>query len=288
MPSIQKKRIVKLSLIITTLFALFIALKIGLAFWNLFTFDTSRLLVHQEQLDQEGSPKIPKILHQTFKTNATLPINWEKAQKSCRALNPEFQYIFWTDESARQFIEKEYPLDLENYDSYSYNIQRVDAMRYCILQSFGGIYLDLDIGCKKPLDKLLGFTGLLPQTKPFGVSNDMMAAEPRHPFFKQVIKDLKSRNSWYGAKYPTVMFSTGPTFIDFVLMRYKGNDMHVLPEDQYGNGRNSFFYHVHGSSWHGSDSSFVMFIYHHYVLSTLIGAFLLLCILWFVARLVRK
>jgi hypothetical protein len=35
----------------------------------------------------------------------------------------------------------------------------------------------------------------------------------RHPFFCQLITNLKSANRFYGSAYPTVFFSTGPAFV---------------------------------------------------------------------------
>ena len=49
-------------------------------------------------------------------------------------------------------MNKEYSSFLPVYESYPYNIQRVDAARYFILYHFGGVYLDLDIGCKSNRD----------------------------------------------------------------------------------------------------------------------------------------
>jgi len=40
---------------------------------------------------------------------------------------------------------KEYPWFLETFDSYPYNIERADVIRYFALYHFGGIYLDLDL-----------------------------------------------------------------------------------------------------------------------------------------------
>ena len=51
---------------------------------------------------------------------------------------------FWTDESSRDFIAKEYSDFLETYDSYPYTIQRADVIRYFVLVHYGGTYIDLD------------------------------------------------------------------------------------------------------------------------------------------------
>lgn len=48
--------------------------------------------------------------------------------------------------------QEHYPWFLPTYRSYAYAIQRVDVVRYFLLHHYGGLYLDLDVGCKKRLD----------------------------------------------------------------------------------------------------------------------------------------
>lgn len=62
----------------------------------------------------------------------------------------------WTNEKARNFIAKEYDWFLETYDNYPYPIMRADAIRYFILNHYGGIYIDLDDVCPSPR-QLLSF-----------------------------------------------------------------------------------------------------------------------------------
>lgn len=91
---------------------------------------------------------IPKIIHQTWK-NTKIPDNWIDAQKSCKILHPDYKYILWTHEDMDKFVKSEYPNFYKTYISYKYDIQRCDAFRYLVLYTYGGIYLDLDIVCKK-------------------------------------------------------------------------------------------------------------------------------------------
>ena len=48
---------------------------------------------------------IPKIIHQTYKTN-DIPDAWKQGQQACINLHNDYQYILWTDEMAREFISK--------------------------------------------------------------------------------------------------------------------------------------------------------------------------------------
>ena len=89
----------------------------------------------------------------------------------------------------------------------------VPARRYVLLYLYGGIYLDLDIECTKPLDFLRAYPFVMPATRPVGFSNDFLAASPQHPFVGRLLRALPAWNVWLLTKYPTVMFSTGPMFV---------------------------------------------------------------------------
>ena len=45
--------------------------------------------------------------------------------------------------------QEHYPWFLPTYQSYPYAIQRVDVLRYFLLHSLGGVYIDLDMGCRR-------------------------------------------------------------------------------------------------------------------------------------------
>lgn len=184
--------------------------------------------------------------------------------------------MLWTDASSREFIANEYPWFLDTFDGYTYPIQRADAIRYFVLYHFGGVYIDLDIGCTKRLDPLLPYNIILPRTKPVGVSNDLMFAEKKHPFMAQTIHNLISWDYSWVLNYPTVMFSTGPMFLSFQYgiwnagnpptAEYPGGEVRILPKSLYGKNAlpedvpNSFFTHYYGSSWHADDAAFIGFL----------------------------
>lgn len=219
---------------------------------------------------------IPKIIHQTYK-NEHIPKLWQPGQQACVELHHDYQYILWTDDTAREFIAEEYPWFLKTWDSYPYPIQRADAIRYFALAHYGGIYIDLDDGCVRRLDPLLTVPAFVRQTVPTGISNDVMGAVPKHPFFLKVLDSLqKYKRNWL-VPYITIMFSTGPLFLSVMLKQYKrygvpeaGKVRILLPED-YKTHTLSFFAISPGSSWHLDDAKFVKSLANHIGLATLGG-----------------
>ncbi|KAF9818329.1 hypothetical protein IEO21_02844 [Rhodonia placenta] len=218
---------------------------------------------------------IPRILHQTWKSE-TLPEKWVDVSQGCRDMMPDYEYMLWTDASSREFIAEHYPWFLETFDGYTYPIQRADAIRYFILHHYGGIYLDLDIGCLRPLDPLLVYPVILPKTIPVGVSNDLIFSAARHPFMEQTIHGLMGFDHSWVLNYPTVMFSTGPMFLSAQYGLYTsthpptlaqpGGEVRILPKSLYGKNAkpeeapHSFFSHYYGSSWHADDAAFIGFL----------------------------
>jgi mannosyltransferase OCH1-like enzyme len=229
--------------------------------------------------------KIPRIIHQTWKEK-TLPPQWQAVRDECAHMHPDYKYMLWTDADSRKFLVDNYPWFLPIFDAYPYPIQRADAIRYFILHKYGGIYMDLDVGCLRRLDPLLRFEVVLPKTIPVGVSNDVMASAPGHPFMDHLIHNLVTFNHRYLTHYPTVMFSTGPMFVSASYGLYVDanggavpstpsnpsagfSGIRVLPKALYGKNAkpseapDSFFRHFYGSSWHAGDAGFLIFLREH-------------------------
>lgn len=208
-------------------------------------------------IDHERS--IPRIIHQTY-ISENVPLEWKYSQQSVKFWNDGFEYIFWTDETLRTFINENYPNFINTYDSYPYAIQRVDAARYFLLYHFGGFYLDLDIGCHRSLEDLRAYQAILPKTEPLGFSNDFMASSKRHPFFRQLTNALSVWNVHLGLPDLTVLVSTGPLFLTnqyHSALPSTLEGVKTLPHSLYAEKSDlAYFYHVQGSTWHRLDAAF--------------------------------
>ncbi|BGP36475.1 hypothetical protein JCM10450v2_000375 [Rhodotorula kratochvilovae] len=212
-------------------------------------------LVQSDAADR--TPLVPKIIHATWKTDTV----------------PTREFKLWSDAASRAFIAEHYPWFLTTFDGYTYPIQRADVIRYFVLHHYGGVYMDLDIGCRRNLDPLLYFEVVLPATIPVGVSNDLMFSQRGHPFMDLVIHNLITFDHTYGTNYPTVMFSTGPMFLSAVYGMWPKEldegverQVRILPRKWYGKNaplsemETSYFDHFYGSSWHADDAGFITFL----------------------------
>ena len=102
----------------------------------------------------QNSCHIPPILHQTWKSR-NVPGETAQYMKSWRKFHPEWQYRFSTDEDNMKFMAKYYPEWLPMFKAYPKAIQRADAIRYFLLNTFGGVYVDLDFEALRPLEGFL-------------------------------------------------------------------------------------------------------------------------------------
>lgn len=274
-------------------FLLIVFLLLGLAIRSVFTLitllfeDASADAIHRSELPAPNStltnpsPQlIPKIIHQTY-INSSIPTPWQAAQQSCIDLHPDYEYILWTDAKSHDFIKREYPWFLETFENYPYNIQRADAIRYFVLVYYGGVYIDLDDGCKRRLDPLLSYSAWLRRTIPTGISNDAMGASPQHPFFLRVIEHLQNYNRSWFLPYITIMGSTGPLFLSVMWKKYMNHHRNEAPDwvgrvrvlmpDEYSKHSWSFFNIFKGNSWHQGDAKLIFWMGQHWMFLTAAG-----------------
>lgn len=98
------------------------------------------------------------IIHQIFfdigkgKSIKAFP-NWEKNVAVNKKLNPTFRHILWTDKTAQTFINKHYPQYKPMINSFPHKFYLIDFFRYLVLAKMGGVYIDLDVRCKKAIPK---------------------------------------------------------------------------------------------------------------------------------------
>jgi mannosyltransferase OCH1-like enzyme len=223
---------------------------------------------------------IPKIIHQTWKT-LNIPDEWKDAVESCKNQHKDYKHIIWSHEMMESFVKKEYPDFYNVYMAYPYDIQRCDAFRYLVLYKYGGIYLDMDVICKKKIDSILEYDLVL--TKSLNVensyTNSFYMVIPNHPFIKFCIDNLPDYvNSYkYFGKHWHVMNSTGPNFLTNMIKKYGEKNiknLYILNNKEYAGDctvcnestckGGIYFSHTIGQSWNSWDSLFYNFLLCNY------------------------
>eukprot|EP00038_Savillea_parva_P004104 m.134137 g.134137 ORF g.134137 m.134137 type:complete len:345 (+) comp11376_c0_seq6:313-1347(+) len=218
--------------------------------------------------------KIPKIIHQTYKST-DLPPAWKSAPAMWRETHPDWKYMFWTDEKNRELIATKFPWFLDTFDGYVNPIQRADAVRYFILYEYGGVYADMDLFPLRSLEPMLrNSEAMLSETPNVGLTNAFMSSTAKNDFFKFVIDELERHKSPLLGRFSRhwhIMLSTGPTFIwkmasDYARCPDRPNRITVdtMPAWVWGKCKickrtctappDGFLQHAQGDSWHHWDS----------------------------------
>jgi len=175
----------------------------------------------------EQARRVPKIVHQTWKACDGTPMPQAGWRESCVQMNPDWSFWLWTDEDNRNLIAEHYPSFLKTYDGYDHFMKRVDAARIFYLHRFGGVYMDMDFACLKPLDMLPmppGEAWFSYQRRDISastvfsqggaVANNVMGGPPHHPFYAYAIEGLRAQAS------RPLLKSTGPDFLSGYLTHY--------------------------------------------------------------------
>ena len=157
---------------------------------------------------------IPRIIHQ-FWDKPTPPRSVADQIETWRTLNPAYQHILWNDETAAAYLGKMVGPDAAAlFKACALPASRADVFRCAVLFLQGGVYVDADQQCMKPLDTLLEGVDAdaLLYHVPFRhksgavrwrLRNDFMAGPARSPFFGRAlatifnnIRTRSSQNVW--------------------------------------------------------------------------------------------
>mmetsp|Transcript_50455 Transcript_50455/g.151963 ORF Transcript_50455/g.151963 Transcript_50455/m.151963 type:complete len:367 (-) Transcript_50455:77-1177(-) len=71
----------------------------------------------------------------------------------CEEINPNYEVRFFDNEASRSLVAEHFPEFLSLYDDLDENVMRADMWRYLVLYRYGGVYLDFDVECKRPIDE---------------------------------------------------------------------------------------------------------------------------------------
>jgi len=171
--------------------------------------------------DQEV--KIPKIIHQIWLGSPVPPVlkrymnTWIKYH-----VGREWQYKLWTEEDIAQFTL----YNQKFYDASDNYGVKSDIARWEILYRIGGVYVDTDFECFRPLD-ILNYTydfyiALQPLDTLFvQLGIGLVGTVPEHPIVKHCIETIK--DDWQEKGAPK---KTGP--IHFTRSFY-----HAADQDGY-------------------------------------------------------
>lgn len=166
---------------------------------------------------------IPHTIHQIyFGGESAAPENYRRWAATWREKHPRWRYEFWDAKRCRDLVATHYPWFLEIYDGYRHRIQRVDAVRCFILHRHGGVYADMDIECRRPIDDLVAGRDLLLGALGVGYTNAIMGSAPGHRLWVHAFQKMGERRHRFSRNAPLwskltmpmqIGYSTGPLML---------------------------------------------------------------------------
>jgi len=191
---------------------------------------------------------IPKIIHQIWwQGKDKIPKTYPNHCQSWKDKNKNFKYIFWDEEKIMKLLES-YPHLKNKFNEFANMIQKIDMAKYIILHKYGGLYVDVDSECLKPIENLLKdkqvvlvqinvnpFEKLIAygKIKGFALQNGVMAGVKDHPFWLHCLdtlvkEDIIKKPLETNLKY--IFRTTGPGLLTNSYISYpKQNELTITP-----------------------------------------------------------
>ncbi len=174
-------------------------------------------------------PRIPHIIHMVW-IGGEFPEIYHDFRKSWFEHHPAWTHIFWTDNPAnykfgnlvsnvntlkedllngmyagQAIVIDTHNLKLHNqtfYDQVSNLGEKSDILKYELVYMFGGVYIDIDFECKKPLDILHQsfdfYVGIQPLNESLALGAALFAGVPGNSILKTTIETIKNDRSKKG------------------------------------------------------------------------------------------
>jgi mannosyltransferase OCH1-like enzyme len=155
---------------------------------------------------------IPKIIHIMWIGSRPPP---QECIDSWWDMHPDWKHMFWDDEMVADFdFHNQNAIDQSQFISGKVNI-----MRYEILKHFGGVFIDADALCLKPLDEgdfldRAAFSCYINENLSLRVANGYMGFIKNYPLLDELIERISNiPDSEFNPKRNNSWLITGPEFL---------------------------------------------------------------------------
>lgn len=150
--------------------------------------------------NNKGQTSIPKTIIQYW-DEAIPPKEIKDTMRSWRRLNPSYQYILFSKQTAFLFIQEHYgDTELKAFKNCEHPAMQADFFRLAYLSKMGGFYSDADDRCVQSMDRLVASGAeVVLKLGDFGCfSNNFLACAPGNPMIQYAFeKGVENMNSYF-------------------------------------------------------------------------------------------
>lgn len=156
---------------------------------------------------------IPKVLHRVWLGGNPLPPKVELLGETWRRHHPGWEMRLWDDEQAAGLV----PVDA--LDRCRAPAEASNLVRYAVLHRFGGVYVDTDVECLRPIDDLLsGVSAFAAWEIPHRIGNAVLGSVAGHPLFEAAAREAPATA---GHSIESVE-ANGPTYLTMLASDHRG------------------------------------------------------------------
>ena len=139
---------------------------------------------------------IPKIIWQTYECDyKDLGPKTLECSLSWQNKNKDWEYKYVSAPDREKFVLDNFGEEwLTIYKSYNVNVLRATLWRYMCLYIYGGLYSDIDMVCKKPIETWLDLDldfAVSKEPENDGLTQMLFASCPGSIFLKNILNDIK-------------------------------------------------------------------------------------------------
>jgi mannosyltransferase OCH1-like enzyme len=159
---------------------------------------------------------IPRIIHHIWIGPDPLPDDHRPWIKSWKRHHPKWEHRLWTEKNL-----PEDPIRPEILERLRAPVERADILRLEILYRHGGVYLDGDLECLRPMDEVLegeDFVGVC--HKPGRITNTAIAAVPGHPLLERALGQVRPMEMYWTAASERLKEVAGPLLLERLVPDY--------------------------------------------------------------------
>jgi hypothetical protein len=159
---------------------------------------------------------IPRIFHHIWLGPNPLPDDHRPWIETWKRHHPDWEFVLWTEENL-----PEDPIRPEVAELLRAPVERADILRLEVLYRHGGVYLDTDLECMRPLDPELDgeeFVGVC--HKPGRITNTAIAAAPEHPLLGRALEEVRPMEMYWTNASERLKEVAGPLLLERIVGDY--------------------------------------------------------------------
>jgi len=106
---------------------------------------------------------IPKVIHMTVEDRSRVPCHVTGLMRSWARRNPGWRVWVWDAADRDRLIAESFPRWRAYFAALPNGVERADLFKYAVLSAIGGLYTDIDVECRRPIEEWPGVYALMRQ-----------------------------------------------------------------------------------------------------------------------------